>query len=136
MNHGRHVKVVGEGSAALLGSPDTIREFLIATVEKLGMRMLGAPVIHDVEIDIAKLGAEPFEDEGGVTGFVVLSTSHCSIHTWPAREKPEFVLDLYSCRDFSVETMTSFVREALGATALHITDVSDSLRTPSEMGLS
>ena len=39
-----------------------------------------------------------FGDEGGVTGICVLSTSHCSIHTWPLR--PFFVMDVYSCRDF------------------------------------
>lgn len=94
MGHGRHVKVAGYEAAELLGSIDVVRAFLKALVDALGMRALGEPVMHDVDIDLSKLGGPVFEDEGGVTGTIVLSTSHCAIHTWPAREKPFFVLDV------------------------------------------
>jgi S-adenosylmethionine/arginine decarboxylase-like enzyme len=130
--HGRHIKIVGEGAASLLGSPAIIESFLSSLVEKLGMRSLGKPIVHDVEIDIAKLGAEPFEDEGGVTGIVVLSTSHCAIHTWPARNPPEFVLDVFSCRQFKAVEVEAHCRDMIGAQALATTDVSESLKGPRE----
>ncbi len=130
MGHGRHVKVVGYGSSQLLGSVDTVRSFLIDLVHSLGMRPLGEPVMHDVELDLSKLGVEPFEDEGGVTGTVVLSTSHCAIHTWPAREKPYFVLDVYSCRDFASSTVTSMLEERVGLTSARVTDITDALLPP------
>lgn len=134
MGHGRHIKIVGYGSAKLLGSVDVVRDFLMTLVRKLGMRPLGFPMIHDVDIDLSKMNVEPFEDEGGVTGIIVLSTSHCSIHTWPAREKPMFVLDVYSCRDFNAVEVADHACETLGVTALHATDLSLSLRTPDEVG--
>lgn len=130
MEHGRHVKVVGYGSSMLLGSVDVVKTFLIDLVHALGMRPLGEPVMHDVELDLTKLGVEPFEDEGGVTGTVVLSTSHCAIHTWPAREKPFFVADLYSCRDFDNTIVEAMFRERLGMTEARVTDLTFALEPP------
>lgn len=132
MEHGRHVKVVGYGSSQLLGSVVVVKDFLTNLVHALGMRPLGEPIMHDVELDLSKLGVEPFEDEGGVTGTVVLSTSHCAIHTWPAREKPFFVLDVYSCRDFDMNTVTRMLEERVGLTSARVTDITDALLPPTD----
>lgn len=125
MSHGRHIKVLARGNAALLGDAKVVREMLTGLVEKLGMRMLGPAHMYEVETEIAKLGVEPFEDEGGVTGVCVLSTSHCSIHTWPLR--PFFVMDVYSCRDFDARQVEAHLAKLLGAYDIQVTDVSESL---------
>ncbi len=91
----------------------------------LGMRLLDKAHMYEVETELAKLGVEPFEDEGGVTGVCVLSTSHCSIHTWPLR--PFFVMDVYSCRDFDTQEVESFLESRIGAYDIQITDVSAAL---------
>jgi S-adenosylmethionine/arginine decarboxylase-like enzyme len=130
MGHGRHVKVVGYGAAGLLGSVDVVRTLLKDLVAALGMRPLGEPVMHDVDIDLSKLGGPVFEDEGGVTGTIVLSTSHCAIHTWPAREKPFFVMDVYSCRDFEPDTVRRMLEERVGLTSARFTDITDALLPP------
>ena len=85
----------------------------------------GAPHLYEVETEIAKLGVQPFEDEGGVTGVCVLSTSHCTIHTWPLR--PFFVMDVYSCRDFEPADVEQHLVQKLGAYDLQMTDLSFSL---------
>lgn len=123
--HGRHIKVLGRGSATRLGEGKTVEKMLVDLIEILGMRLLGEPHMYEVETEIAKLGVEPFEDEGGVTGVCVLSTSHCSIHTWPLR--PFFVMDVYSCRDFDANAVEAFLVERLGAYDLQVTDVSAAL---------
>ncbi len=125
MSHGRHVKVLGRGSAESLGSAKVIEGTLRELIDVLGMRLLGAPHMYEVETEIAKLGVEPFEDEGGVTGVCVLSTSHCSIHTWPLR--PFFVMDVYSCRDFEPAAVESLLASRLGAYDVQLTDLSFSL---------
>lgn len=131
MAHGRHIKVLGRGSAAPMRSVEDIKSFLEALVHALGMRALGNPHMYEVEESIEKLGAEPFEDEGGVTGVAVLSTSHCSIHTWPLREHtPEqemFVLDVYSCRDFDPAVVERMLEKHLRAHSLKLTDLTHSL---------
>lgn len=125
MTHGRHIKVLGRGAASRMGDAKTVESMLVDLIDVLGMRMLDKAHMYEVETEIAKLGVEPFEDEGGVTGICVLSTSHCSIHTWPLR--PFFVMDVYSCRDFNPADIERFLVTRLGAYDLQVTDVSESL---------
>lgn len=125
MNHGRHVKILGSGVPERLRSAAGIRALLEELVTRLGMRLLDRAHLYEVEEEIHKLGAEPFEDEGGVTGVAVLSTSHCAIHTWPLRSY--FVMDIYSCRDFEPALVEEVLREQLGAYAMTVTDLSHSL---------
>jgi S-adenosylmethionine decarboxylase len=125
MEHGRHIKVLGKGSPEALRSLSGVKEFLTDLVFSLGMRPLGETHMYEVEEEIQKLNVEPFEDEGGVTGFCVLSTSHCAIHTWPLRSF--FVMDVYSCRDFDEAVVRKLVAERLGTYQLRITDLTYSL---------
>lgn len=125
---GRHFKYLlngtGEGSRDRLRDPVLVRGFMLAIVKMLGMRSLGEPVTYEVREEIKRMGAEPYEDEGGVTSVVVLSTSHAAIHTWPLRGRA--VLDVYSCREFDPRAVlelcaVSFLAEIQG------TDLSGSL---------
>lgn len=108
-----------------MGDAKTVESMLVDLIDVLGMRILDKAHMYEVETEISKLGVEPFEDEGGVTGVCVLSTSHCSIHTWPLR--PFFVMDVYSCRDFEAGAVEKLLTERLGAYDLQVTDVSASL---------
>jgi S-adenosylmethionine/arginine decarboxylase-like enzyme len=123
--HGRHIKVLGRGSPSRLGDAKNVENMLVDLIDVLGMRILDKAHMYEVETEISKLGVEPFEDEGGVTGVCVLSTSHCSIHTWPLR--PFFVMDVYSCRDFDGAAVETLLSERLGAYDLQVTDVSAAL---------
>ena len=125
MSHGRHVKILGRGLPAHLGDAKNVEQMLRGLIGLLGMRILGEPHMYEVETEIAKLGVAPFEDEGGVTGVCVLSTSHCSIHTWPLR--PFFVMDVYSCRDFDAAVVEQHIAATLGAYDVQVTDVSHAL---------
>ncbi len=128
--HGRHVKIIGKGSPELLRSVTGIKTLLETLVERLGMRLLDVAHMYEVEEEIQKLGVEPFEDEGGVTGVAVLSTSHCAVHTWPLRA--HFVMDVYSCRDFDIDEARLVVEESLGAYALRVTDLTHALEPMDE----
>ena len=125
MAHGRHIKILGRGNPQQLGSPAVVESMLTSLVDELGMRLLGQPQMFEVEQEIAKLNVEPFEDEGGVTGVAVLSTSHASIHTWPLRSF--FVMDVYSCRDFDPAGVEQHLTQNLGAFHVQVTDVSHAL---------
>lgn len=123
----KHLKVLGFGDPQLLGDANFIEKFLKDVVFEVGMRPLSSPMVHDVEIDIRKLGQEPFNDEGGVTsqlvGYHTLSTSHLVIHTWPLRK--EFHFDLYSCRLFDAKSLTDFIKERFEATHLQVSDLTE-----------
>jgi hypothetical protein len=62
MPQGRHVKVRGRGTAALLGDGKTVESMLRQLIDILGIRILAEPHMYEVETEIAKLGVEPFED--------------------------------------------------------------------------
>lgn len=72
-------------------SKSHVKTFLNKCVEKVNMRKLIEPIVMD------GAGYNP-----GVTGFVVIETSHISIHTFLNTNRIN--MDLYSCRDFD-ETM-------------------------------
>jgi len=121
----KHLKVLGRGDPNRLANDTIVRQLVTDLVCKVGMQPLGDPTIHNVPVEIAKLGREPFEDEGGVTaqlcGFHTLSTSHVAVHTWPARG--EFHLDLYSCREFEQNGIGEFIKEVLHAERMIVTDL-------------
>ena len=121
----KHLKVLGFGCPERLGDAEFVTQFLKDAVERVGMRPLGEPMVHDVALDVEKLGQELFEDEGGVTcqivGYHTLSTSHLAIHTWPLRK--EFHFDLYSCRLFDAEDLIQFISERFHVTQIQVSDL-------------
>ncbi len=119
--HGRHIKIMAKGDPESLGSLSNVHEVLCELVRTLGMRLMGAPHMYEVETEVKKLGVEPFEDEGGVTGVCVLSTSHCAIHTWPLRSF--FILDIFSCRHFETIPVSTILIKSLGAREIRLEEV-------------
>lgn len=95
--------------AGRLNDVEFLEAVLRDLVGLLDMEILDGPRLHKVELDRRKLESD--EDEGGVTGTLVLTTSHISIHTWPLRER--FSLDVFSCRKFDEETVQAFLKERM-----------------------
>jgi S-adenosylmethionine/arginine decarboxylase-like enzyme len=82
-----------------------IREFLLRLVDAVGMQVLDGPLTAGCE----DLGNE------GVTGFVLLSTSHASLHQWDRggpEDRPYFNFDLYSCREFNPQDILDMLAES------------------------
>lgn len=53
-------------------------------------------IITDNELIVLKDGFHKFDKEGGITGYLLLSESHVSIHTWPERNN-YITLDIFVC---------------------------------------
>lgn len=130
MNEGKHIKIQVYGVAfEILKSATLIEKFLLDMVHAAGMRELGKPHVYDIKEALSLMGLEPDKDEPeGVTGFVVLSTSHVAIHTWPHREYA--VIDLFSCRDFENSDVLGVVSEVLKPKKVSTHDLSFSLELP------
>lgn len=69
----------------------------------LEMEIIVPPLIH------SHVDSEPLDS--GLTGFVVISTSHCSFHAYPHRGG-FLSLDAYSCKTFDVELAKAVIIEA------------------------
>lgn len=77
--------------------------------------MLAPPQIFEVDVDPEVLErmklTGKFEDECGITGFAVISTSHMSIHCWPLQKF--FSLDAFSCKNFDVGIAITLIQDLL-----------------------
>lgn len=78
-------------------------KWLTQLVDIIDMKILINPVAKFCDTD----GNE------GVTGTVVIETSHASIHVWHKVENPYIRMDVYSCKDFSPDKVVNFVRETM-----------------------
>lgn len=118
---GRQIKAVGQGDPVALSSTKKVEQFLMELVARVGMRVLGSPHVYK-------------EDHGGVSGIVVLSTSHVAVHTRIRKVKEItygfFTLDLYSCRSFADEPVRETLEEFFAAATVKITDLSGALEAP------
>jgi S-adenosylmethionine/arginine decarboxylase-like enzyme len=117
----KHLKVLGrKANPDALHNGAHLTKLVEDIVDSVGMQLLGIPTVHDVDLDIAKLGREPFEDEGGTSVqaagcylvYGCLSTSHVAFHGWPMRQ--EWHLDIYSCRPFEDAPIIELLGERLG----------------------
>jgi S-adenosylmethionine decarboxylase len=101
-----------------LGDLDFIYDFLYQLPEKIGMKRLGTPNVEKID--------KTYHADPGISGTVIIYTSHISIHTFTNGQKdglkkprkvdrriftPFFTADVYSCKDFDVEeTIKQFVK--------------------------
>ena len=112
MDTGRHVVIdAWTQQAHIINDAKLVGDLLNELVEWVGMQSLRPAEIVAVPLDPSVTSGE---DDGGVTGTVILTTSHASVHTWPLRGHVSF--DLFSCKDFSVKQVVDFLVEKLELT--------------------
>ena len=96
---GRHVLADLRGiEASLLIDGDWLQTVLVAAATAAGAHVLSAHFHH-------------FGERSGVTGVIMLSESHISIHTWP--EHGFAALDIFMCSASRPEQALQHIREAL-----------------------
>lgn len=129
--HGKHIKVQVYGVAFdLLKDVTLIERLLVDLVHATGMRELDDPWVYDIKEELKRQGEEPDPKEPeGVTGIVVLSTSHCAVHTWPHRNYAVF--DVYSCCDYETGKAMYVIEGTLEPSRVKVDDLSRSLVMPS-----
>ena len=79
-------------------------------------------LIADVQLQpVAPSVWHQFPDAGGITGVVVLSESHLTVHTFP--ERGFAALNLYCCRPRPAWPWTEQLTQTLGAADVRVTTV-------------
>ena len=123
---GTHLIVTGfvfPDKVGLLNDSEALGSLLVELVHLVGMKPLTEPQFVAVPLDEGQ--ADSTDDCGGVTGFIILSTSHISVHTWPLHRRVS--LDLYSCHTFDPDLVLEFLRLRLGLCGANIVELD---RTP------
>lgn len=64
-------------------------------IKKIGMQILAGPIVEDCKLS----GNE------GISGAVILSTSHSVLHIWPLDPVPTVQFDLYSCSNIDLDVV-------------------------------
>ncbi len=92
-------------------------------ISALEMKALDKAHIYEIDTDPEILKRVEltgnFEDEGGITGVIVISTSHISIHCWPLQRL--FRLDAFSCKSFNADLAEAIIRNSLGVSDANTT---------------
>ena len=95
-----------------------LQDLFETLTQALQMTALGPCHVYQVPVDplvlerVRQTGV--FEDEGGITGVQVISTSHMTLHAWPLQKF--FSLDTFSCKDFDFEAALQIIRDQMGVT--------------------
>jgi len=106
---GRHVLADFRGVApGLLADAQALEQQMTAAARAAGAQVLSAHFHH-------------FGEGAGVTGVILLSESHISIHSWP--EHRFAALDIFMCGAARPETALDFLRAALAPESVHVTAV-------------
>lgn len=106
---GRHVLADFRGvPATRLTDAAALEAQLIAAAQAAGAHVLSAHFHH-------------FGEGAGVTGVVMLSESHISIHSWP--EHQFAALDIFMCGTAQPELALAWLQDALAPESVHVTTV-------------
>ncbi len=84
-----------------LNDEKKVKEFLIEISDAIEMKRLCKPVVISHKHEK--------KTESGITGFVIISESHISIHTYP--EKGEAFIDVFSCKEFNETKAKNKIQE-------------------------
>ena len=109
---GIHIIIDGFVKDPSVFNSDSLTSAFKDLAESLKMKIIMGPDFLEVPLDPSKLQSDVFQDEGGITGMCVISTSHMSIHCWPIRKC--FSMDVFSCKDFDSEKAKKIIWELLG----------------------
>jgi len=77
----------------LLANASFLRRVLDEYPGRIGMEKVSPVVLRDIKTN------NPLDD--GFSGFVIIATSHVSLHAWPPYGMVN--IDIFSCEEFSVE---------------------------------
>ncbi|MES2087527.1 MAG: S-adenosylmethionine decarboxylase [Patescibacteria group bacterium] len=105
--YGPHLTYDGyEADHVRLNDMQVVFEFLLKLPAVIGMQRLTQPYVISYD------GAD-MPNDYGVTGVVIIATSHISIHTYPYDKT--FFLDIFSCKAFDQEKALAFIRKTFEA---------------------
>ena len=107
-------------SPALLADEALLRRVLDQYPDRIGMEKVSPVFLKDIKT------SSPLDD--GMSGFVIIATSHVSLHAWPCYGMVN--LDVFSCEDFSPEEVVRFALHMFQAQDYELNVVERATRSP------
>ena len=107
-------------NSALLADRAFLHNVLDEYPDLIGMEKASPVVLRDIKT------STPLDD--GMSGFIIIATSHVSLHAWPPYGMVN--LDLFSCEPFEVEAVIRFACEKFQTQDIEIHTVERATRSP------
>ena len=105
---------------ALLQNEAFLHRVLDDYPDFIGMDKVTPVVLRDIKT------SHPLDD--GFSGFVIIATSHVSLHAWPRYGMVN--LDIFSCEEFSVAQVVHFAKTRFQTEDVEVHAVERALRSP------
>jgi S-adenosylmethionine/arginine decarboxylase-like enzyme len=86
-------------------SPKKLKVFLLQLVKHIKMKVLLLPAVKRV----GDIGNE------GLSGVILIKTSHISCHIWDKFDPPLVHMDIYSCKKFDISKALAFIKKYMKA---------------------
>ena len=107
-------------SAKLLANEALLRQVLDEYPNHIGMEKASPVELRDIKT------SNPLDD--GFSGFVIIATSHVSLHAWPPYGMVN--IDIFSCEDFDVQETINFAQMMFQTDDIEVLAVERALRSP------
>jgi S-adenosylmethionine decarboxylase len=107
-------------SPSLLENEAFLRDVLDRYPPHIGMQKVGPVELRYIETN------NPLDD--GFSGFVIIATSHVSLHAWAPYRMVN--MDIFSCEDFDVAEVVAFARELFQTSDVEVHVVHRATRSP------
>ena len=107
-------------NAKLLANEALLRQVLDEYPNCIGMEKASPVELRDIKT------SNPLDD--GFSGFVIIATSHVSLHAWPPYGMVN--IDIFSCEDFDVQETINFAQMMFQTDDIEVLAVERALRSP------
>ncbi len=107
-------------SPGLLANEAFLRQVLDQYPTRIGMQKIGPVELRYIET------SNPLDD--GYSGFVIIATSHVSLHAWAPYRMVN--IDIFSCEDFDVADVVAFARSMFRTGDVEVHVVERATRSP------
>ena len=104
----------------VLANEALLRRVLDEYPTRIGMEKVSPVELHDIKT------SNPLDD--GFSGFVIIATSHVSLHAWPPYGMVN--IDIFSCEDFDVIDTITFAQSMFQTDDVEVHVVERALRSP------
>lgn len=99
MANGKHLIINADCDNNLMyNSISSIYELIEEIVKKLMFKRLTSPYV-----------IKGVENNPGLTGFIIIDSSHISIHSF--KNEKRVAMDIYSCKDFDHDKILDFLKQ-------------------------
>ena len=107
-------------NTALLADSAFLHAVLDEYPDFIGMEKASPVVLRDIKT------SSPLDD--GMSGFIIIATSHVSLHAWPPYAMLN--LDIFSCEPFDVDAVARFACEKFQTHDIEVRAVERATRSP------